>query len=335
MEPGRHIHHDLELNNLPSPIPHPFSHPNQLQPPNSTTDRPAMPLRHIHLPSSSPSLFPPYRLASRLQHHLRRRLLDFKDSPTSPPPLPTLLTFTPPPTYTLGRRQSSPAEINIPRLLAPLSLPSGTPLPNPTLIPSSPRGGLATYHGPGQIVLWPVLDLKSASHAQFTVRCWARALEETTMAVVRGFGVERVVVEGENPGVWVQDADGGEMRKIAALGVHLRRFVTGLGVAVNVDMPVGEGEGVDPWGRFVACGIEGRGVTSVRGEGGRVVGEDEVAGMWAGELARRIGVEGVEGVGREEVMGLLEGVVEGEEGEEGPVGREEREYVDALGRGEV
>lgn len=294
-----------------------------------------MPLRHIHLPSSSPSLFPPYRLASRLQHHLRRRLLDFKDSPTSPPPLPTLLTFTPPPTYTLGRRQSStPAEINIPRLLAPLSLPSGVPLPPPTLIPSSPRGGLATYHGPGQIVLWPVLDLKSPSHAQFTVRCWARALEETTMAVVRGLGVEGVVVEGENPGVWVRDQEG--MRKIAALGVHLRRFVTGLGVAVNVDMPTGGmGEGVDPWGRFVACGIEGRGVTSVRGEGGRVVGEEEVGRLWAGELARRIGVEGVEGVGRGEVMGLLEGVVEGEEGEEGPVGREEREYVAALRRGEV
>lgn len=299
-----------------------------------------MPLRHIHLPSRSPSLFPPYRLASRLQHRLRRLLLDFKDSPgTSPSPLPTLLTFTPPPTYTLGRRQSSPsAEINIPRLLAPLSLPSGTPLPTPTLIPSSPRGGLATYHGPGQIVLWPVLDLKSASHAQFTVRCWARALEETTAAVVRGLGVEGVVVEGENPGVWVVHDQRGGMRKIAALGVHLRRFVTGLGVAVNVDMPTaGEGEGVDPWKRFVACGIEGRGVTSVRGEGGRVVGEEEVAGRWAGELAGRIGVEGVEGVGREEVMGLLEGVVEGEEGEgeEGPVGREEREYVAALRRGEV
>lgn len=154
------------------------------------------------------------------------------------------------------------------------------------------------------------------------------------MAVVRGLGVEGVVVEGENPGVWVRDQEG--MRKIAALGVHLRRFVTGLGVAVNVDMPgIGMGEGVDPWGRFVACGIEGRGVTSVRGEGGRVLGEEEVGRLWAGELARRIGVEGVEVVGRGEVMGLLEGVVEGEEGEEGPVGREEREYVAALRRGEV
>ncbi|KAK1833212.1 hypothetical protein QBC39DRAFT_303603 [Podospora conica] len=302
------------------------------------------PLRHLHLPSRSPTLFPPYRLASRLQNHLRRLQLDFKDSPsTSPPPPPALLTFTPPPTYTLGRRQHpSDLNINIPRLLAPLSLPSGIPLP-PVSVLAAPRGGLATYHGPGQIVLWPVVDLRSPVHLHFTVRCWARALEDTSVAVLRGLGVEGLVVEGENPGVWVRDdaRGGGGMRKIAALGVHLRRHVSGLGMAVNVDMPGteeeegGVGEEGNPWRRFVACGVEGRGVTSVRGEGGRVVPGEVVARRWAGELAGRIGVEGVEAVGREEVVGVLEGVLEGDGGEEGPVGEEERGYVAALRAGEV
>jgi lipoyl(octanoyl) transferase len=134
----------------------------------------------------------------------------------------------------------------------------------------------------------------------------------------------------------------------------LRRHVTGLGTAVNVDFPdarVAE-EGVNPWGRIVACGLEGRGVTSVRGElgggleevdgrlraaaagggwqdgnGGR---ERMVAGAWAEELARRVGLEGVDVVDTKEVVELIgrlvrEGESEGDWDVEG-----ERSYVERM-----
>jgi lipoyl(octanoyl) transferase len=67
----------------------------------------------------------------------------------------------------------------------------------------SPRGGLTTYHGPGQIVLWPVLDIKSPLHKQFTVKCYARLLENTTISTLgRVFGIDAFTTG--DPGVWVR-----------------------------------------------------------------------------------------------------------------------------------
>ncbi|KAH8908058.1 hypothetical protein BR93DRAFT_592191 [Coniochaeta sp. PMI_546] len=275
-----------------------------------------MQLRHIHLPDLTP-----YPFASQVQEHLRRTLLSAKDSPTRPPPSPTLLTFTPPPTYTLGRRQTttplSPQDIS--RLRAPLTTRHG--IFRPDLIPS-PRGGLTTYHGPGQLVVWPVVDIRSPAYRNFTVRSYACLLERTTISALGAlFGDALEGFTTQDPGVWVRSAWDGVERKVAAVGVHLRRHVTSLGTAVNLDFPGGattaataataaaeaaEGgrEEVDPWARFVPCGLEGKEATSVAREVEGLVGaragvisvrcEEAMARAWAEEFARRIGVEGVQ-----------------------------------------
>lgn len=94
-----------------------------------------------------------------------------------------------------------------------------------------------------------------------------------------------------NPGVWTS-----ERRKIAAVGVHLRRNVTSHGVGVNV--------GTELWwfGRIVACGLEGMEATSFEREGVSGVSVGEVAGVFTEEFAGRLGVEGVYEVGEDGVV---------------------------------
>ena len=228
-----------------------------------------------------------------MQTVLQQELLAWKARPPSsrgPPPPPSIIAFTPTPTYTLGRRQTEPlSETEVARLRSPLFVPtpsvSGKWMVNdgdedgrgqnafffPT-ITNAPRGGLTTYHGPGQLVIWPVIDLHSPLHAHLSVRDYACLLEKTTIATLeRLWGLAGFTTE--NPGVWVRSGSarggqdgGGDERKIAALGVHLRRHVTGLGVAINYSTPVTGPSETNPWGRIVACGLGDRGVTSVRAE---------------------------------------------------------------------
>ncbi|KAK4181346.1 putative lipoate-protein ligase [Triangularia setosa] len=302
---------------------------------------PPLRLQHLHLPSLFPIHFPPYSLASKLQTLLRRQHLNHKDSPSDgPPPPPTLISFTPLPIYTLGRRQSSPlSPSEIARLSQPLTYQTTT---LPVTTSHSPRGGLTTYHGPGQVVLWPVLDIHSKHHKTFTVRCYSRLLESTTIATLeKMFGIKAFTTD--DPGVWVNHTShlnplDQEECKIAALGVHLRRHISGLGTAINIGMPGTDvlDEKVNPWKRIVACGIEGKSVTSVREQlprGQILRGTEEVADHWGGELARRIEVEGVEKISGGRVIELLEeAMARSEEGEEGEK-RREGEYIDEVRKG--
>ncbi|KAI1421770.1 hypothetical protein F5Y12DRAFT_667629 [Xylaria sp. FL1777] len=251
-------------------------------------------LRHLTLPSQPSALlpqFPSYAFASRVQTALQQELLAWKARAPDfrgPPPPPSVISFTPTPTYTLGRRQTEPlSESETARLRSPLFVPTASTsegwvdsdgmsrrgnaaffLP---AITHAPRGGLTTYHGPGQLVIWPVIDLHSPLHAHLTVRDYACLLEKTTIATLEQlWGLAGFTTA--NPGVWVRaggsrGADvGGDERKIAALGVHLRRHVTGLGVAINYSTPVTGPVETNPWGRIVACGLGDREVTSVRAE---------------------------------------------------------------------
>ncbi|KAI1478235.1 hypothetical protein F4774DRAFT_170219 [Daldinia eschscholtzii] len=281
-----------------------------------------MPLRHIAIPSwprTTPPRYPTYALATRVQSRLQQDLLAWKalvrDEPSdprrgrqsdAPPPLPTLISFTPAPTYTLGRRQTEPLPASeLARLRAPLSVtsPSRNDDDEPTTTTAvfapevlhAPRGGLTTYHGPGQAVLWPVIDLRSPLHANFTVRDYTCLLEKTTIETLRRvYGLAGFTTS--NPGVWVRrDNDPSkDEEKISALGVHLRRHVTGLGVAVNVGVSVTGPEETNPWARIVACGLGDRGVTSMAAQLDLLptheIAPEDIADAWAAEFAERLGL---------------------------------------------
>ncbi|KAF5011097.1 hypothetical protein FDECE_2779 [Fusarium decemcellulare] len=241
-------------------------------------------LTHQHLTETGPGAFVPYDTADTAQEQLRSRLLNWKALPDDQlvdPPRPHLLSFEAAPTLTLGRRQTALTSAQTSRFRAPLrvALPHRRdPVPEQSFIPDvrqTARGGLTTYHGPGQLVLWPVLDMHSPLYARYSVLSYAAHLEATTRRLLADlFGLKTYTTRDE-PGVWVPTPAGQPARKIAAMGVHHRRHVTALGIAVNIDVPVEGPEDVNPWARFVPCGLEGKLVTSV-----------------AAELRQRDGVEG-------------------------------------------
>ncbi|KAJ4994927.1 putative octanoyltransferase [Colletotrichum sp. SAR 10_66] len=273
-------------------------------------------VRHIHLTSSDPrdvAGFPSYTAASDFQASLRQAFLDWKSAPTPRAPSPLVVSFTPTPTYTLGKRQKSLREDQLSRLTRPLSvtLDDGTTRDFAPAVIETDRGGLTTYHGPGQVVLWPILDLRSPYYPHQTVRSYARLLEETTQAILAssspsGPGIPTYLSE-EDPGVWTEGARAhGQERKIAAMGVHLRRHITGLGTALNVDVVVDGDERANPWARFVPCGLEGKTATSVQAEVGprwdawAAAGDARArrewyARRWVEEFARRLGAAAVDG----------------------------------------
>jgi lipoyl(octanoyl) transferase len=118
------------------------------------------------------------------------------------------------------------------------------------------RGGDITYHGPGQIVGYPVLDLELF----FTdIKKYMRLLEEVIMLSIAEFGLKGFRIE-DATGVWVDSAIDGKPRKIAAFGVKMSRWVTMHGFALNVDTDLSYFDYIVP------CGIPDKGVTSLREE---------------------------------------------------------------------
>lgn len=117
------------------------------------------------------------------------------------------------------------------------------------------RGGDITYHGPGQIVGYPILDLDNF----FTdIHKYLRLLEETIIKVLADYGIESSRSEGET-GVWL-DVGTPFARKICAMGVRASRWVTMHGFALNVNSDLGYFDNIIP------CGIRGKGVTSMHAE---------------------------------------------------------------------
>jgi lipoyl(octanoyl) transferase len=111
----------------------------------------------------------------------------------------------------------------------------------------SGRGGDVTYHGPGQLVGYPILDLKPD---RADAHRYVRDLEEVLIRVCASYGIEGTRQAGLT-GVWVGD------EKVAAIGVRLSRWVTSHGFALNVDPDLSH------FALIVPCGIEGKGVTSL------------------------------------------------------------------------
>ncbi|KAM4065291.1 biotin/lipoate a/B protein ligase family protein [Hirsutella rhossiliensis] len=234
--------------------------------------------RHLGEPAgqpAGPAGIVSYDMAHEIQEQHRSLFLAWKALPDSPRresegPRPLLVSFESTPTFTIGRRQHDLTTDQAARLGQKLDVRL-THRREPVLqsyypdVTRTNRGGLTTYHGPGQLVLWPVIDMHSHLHARYGVASYASHLEATTQRLLAElFGIQTSTVRDE-PGVWV-GASGRRPRKIAALGVHHRRHVTSLGIAVNVDVAVTGGEEVNPWSRFVPCGLQDKAVTSIAAE---------------------------------------------------------------------
>ena len=160
-----------------------------------------------------------------------------------------LLFVEHPPTITLGRNADGS------NVLAPAAVLRERGFD----VVETDRGGDVTYHGPGQLVAYPIFDLREWRR---DVGAYMRALEEVVMLTLADFGVRSRRVEGWT-GVWVGDA------KIAAMGVHLSRWVASHGLALNVNTDL------EHFGTIVPCGLP-KPVTSMERVLGRPVGVRDV-----------------------------------------------------------
>jgi lipoyl(octanoyl) transferase len=161
----------------------------------------------------------------------------------------TVLLLEHPPVITLGRRTEE----------GELHVPAGTAVE----IVETDRGGKSTYHGPGQLVCYPIFDL--TRHGQ-DVKKYCRDLEEALIRTLGAVGVEATRIE-DLTGIWLERPP----RKIASIGVHISKWVTTHGYALNVDLDLAP---LTEW--ITACGIEGAAFTTIATELGRSVTVDEV-----------------------------------------------------------
>ena len=146
----------------------------------------------------------------------------------------TVIFLEHPPVVTIGRRTESDVELHI---------PEGAEVE----IAETDRGGRSTFHGPGQLVCYPILDL--TKHGK-DVKRYVRELEEALTRTLAAFGLEGTRYDGLT-GVWMPPAGGKGPRKIASIGVHVSRWVTTHGYALNVDLDPA------PFTEWItACGLE-------------------------------------------------------------------------------
>ena len=189
-----------------------------------------------------------YEAGVRLQHRLRQQILD-----AEPDALDTLLLLEHPPTYTVGRNCDQADVVAAPDWLRERGI----------AVAECDRGGRATYHGPGQLVGYPVFDLRPDRR---DVRAYVRDLQEVLVRTLADFGVEALGgEERERIGVWVG------RRKIASIGIHLRRWVTTHGFALNVSTDL------DDFAGILSCGFDAGVMTSIEELTGRRHSLTEVA----------------------------------------------------------
>jgi lipoyl(octanoyl) transferase len=170
----------------------------------------------------------------------------------------TVIFLEHPPVVTLGRRAEK----------GELHIPEGAEVD----VVETDRGGKSTYHGPGQLVCYPILDL--TRHGQ-DVKKYVRDLEEALIRTIAAFGLEGVRFDGLS-GVWLHPPP----RKVASIGVHISKWVTTHGYALNVDLDPA------PFTEWItACGLEDAAFTTIAQEVGRAVTVDEVRPLACTALA--------------------------------------------------
>jgi len=143
------------------------------------------------------------------------------------------------------------------------------------------RGGDITYHGPGQIVGYPIIDLENF----FTdIHQYMRLLEEAVIQTMGEFGIHAGRIRGLT-GVWVDPEDETRSRKICAMGVKTSRWVTMHGFALNVNTDLAY------FNHIVPCGIHDKAVTSIQNELGRSIDMDLVKKILKEKLADLFGMD--------------------------------------------
>jgi lipoyl(octanoyl) transferase len=176
----------------------------------------------------------------------------------------TVIFLEHPPVVTLGRRTAE-GELHV-------------PADAEVEVVETDRGGKSTFHGPGQLVCYPILDLNR--HGR-DVRKYCRDLEEALIRTVAAFDLGATRIEGLT-GLWLERPP----RKIASIGVHISRWVTTHGYALNVDLDPA------PFTEWItACGLEDAAFTTLARELGRPVTVDEVRPAAAAAIADVFGLE--------------------------------------------
>jgi lipoyl(octanoyl) transferase len=176
----------------------------------------------------------------------------------------TVVLLEHPPVITLGRRTDGDVELHV---------PDGAEVE----IVETDRGGKSTFHGPGQLVCYPIFDLNRYGR---DVKRYVRDLEEAVIRTVGSFDLRATRIEGLT-GVWLESPP----RKLSSIGVHIARWVTTHGYALNVDL--------DPapftdW--ITACGLEDASFTTIARELGRPVAVDDVRPLAAAALEEVFGL---------------------------------------------
>jgi lipoate-protein ligase B len=137
------------------------------------------------------------------------------------------------------------------------------------------RGGDVTYHGPNQLVVYPVFDIRR--HGR-DLHKWMRDLEETVIVAAKEFGIEAEREPSVNTGVWANK------KKLAAIGVKVRKWVSVHGIAINCDNDLA------PFGLIVPCGITTHGVTSLSQESGRTITTEDARPAVKGAFEKVFGL---------------------------------------------
>ena len=179
-----------------------------------------------------------YAEAHRLQRELQARRISGEIGDT-------VLLLEHPPVLTMGRSAKEQHVLAAPEVLAARGIS----------VHEVGRGGDVTYHGPGQLVAYPIIDLKPDRR---DVRKYMWSLEETMIRTCADFGLSATRVEGLN-GAWIGD------RKVGAVGVRISRWVTMHGLALNANSDLTH------FDLIVPCGIQDKKVTSLSAEIGRTV----------------------------------------------------------------
>jgi lipoyl(octanoyl) transferase len=169
----------------------------------------------------------------------------------------TILLLEHEPVYTIGRLRDQS------------SLRDASSLPHPVF--ETNRGGQATYHGPGQLVGYPILDLNPRGR---DLHAHLRSLEDALIRACAAFSVAAGRREGLT-GVWVEN------RKLASIGVGVRKWISMHGFAINITR-----QSMPPFFAITPCGLDGVSMTCLEAEAGRAISVPQAAEVIAGELQK-------------------------------------------------